>query len=129
MEVVVNRCYGGFGLSHKAMVRYFEIKGWKLVVTEKNHKTYKEEEVDVNSITDNFFKNAYYKDSKSKNNFFSCHDIDRSDPDLVQVVKELGKEANARYAQLEIVEIPDDVNWTIEEYDGNEHVGEVHRIW
>ena len=27
MKVVINRCYGGFGLSHEAVMRYFEIKG------------------------------------------------------------------------------------------------------
>jgi hypothetical protein len=27
------------------------------------------------------------------------------------------------------VDIPDDVNWYIEEYDGNEHVAERHRTW
>jgi len=30
---------------------------------------------------------------------------------------------------LAIVEIPDDVEYTIEEYDGNEHVAEAHRTW
>jgi hypothetical protein len=27
------------------------------------------------------------------------------------------------------VDIPDDVKWEIEEYDGNEWVAEVHRTW
>jgi hypothetical protein len=27
MKVVIDRCYGGFGLSHEAVMRYFEIKG------------------------------------------------------------------------------------------------------
>jgi hypothetical protein len=30
---------------------------------------------------------------------------------------------------LEIVEIPDDVEYTIEEYDGLEHIAEKHRTW
>lgn len=34
-----------------------------------------------------------------------------------------------RYAELKVVEIPDDVKWTIEEYDGWEHVAEKHRVW
>lgn len=32
-------------------------------------------------------------------------------------------------ADLKIVEIPDDVEWVIEEYDGIEYVSEVHRTW
>ena len=30
---------------------------------------------------------------------------------------------------LKIIEIPDDVDWIIEEYDGNEWVAEKHRTW
>jgi hypothetical protein len=30
---------------------------------------------------------------------------------------------------LTIVDIPDDIEWQIEEYDGMEWVAEVHRIW
>lgn len=33
------------------------------------------------------------------------------------------------YAKLDIVEIPDDVDWTIEEYDGREWISEKHRTW
>ena len=32
-------------------------------------------------------------------------------------------------SDLKVVEIPDDVEWEIEEYDGNEWVSEVHRCW
>jgi len=30
---------------------------------------------------------------------------------------------------LKVVEIPDDVEWNVQEYDGNEWVAEKHRIW
>ncbi len=56
-------------------------------------------------------------------------DIERDDPHLVKVVETLGKEANGRYAALTIVDIPDDVEWQIEEYDGREWVAEIHRTW
>lgn len=56
-------------------------------------------------------------------------DMERDDPYLVQVVEEMGADADGRYAELKIVEIPADVNWTIEEYDGSEWVAEVHRTW
>jgi len=47
----------------------------------------------------------------------------------VQMVEELGKKANGDYSKLRIVQIPDDVNWYIHEYDGMEHVAEQHRTW
>jgi len=53
----------------------------------------------------------------------------RDDPVLIEVVERLGKEADGAHAKLKIVEIPDDVEWTIEEYDGVEWVAEVHRTW
>jgi len=56
-------------------------------------------------------------------------DISRDDPYLVKLVRELGMGANGTYANLKIVEVPGDVEWQIEEYDGNEWVAEKHRTW
>ena len=53
----------------------------------------------------------------------------RSDPRLVAVVEKLGVAASGECANLRVVEIPDDVQWEIEEYDGYEHVAEKHRTW
>ena len=57
------------------------------------------------------------------------HEIERNDPVLVQVVEELGEKSSGRHAELKVVEIPDDVKWKIEEYDGVEWVAEQHRTW
>ena len=56
-------------------------------------------------------------------------DLSRDCPHLVQTVQELGEQANGRYAHLKIVTIPDDVEWTVMEYDGAEWVAEAHRTW
>jgi hypothetical protein len=61
--------------------------------------------------------------------YFSEREIARDDPDLVAVVRELGAKANSRFADLRVVEVPDDVEWEIAEYDGSEHVAEKHRTW
>lgn len=53
----------------------------------------------------------------------------RANPKLVECVETLGKEANGYLADLKVVEIPDDVDWQIEEYDGVEWVSEKHRTW
>lgn len=60
---------------------------------------------------------------------FYSREIPRDDPELVQTVHELGRKADGAYAELKIVEIPDDVEWQIEEYDGREWVAEKHRTW
>ena len=85
MKVVINRCYGGFGLSEKAMKFLGVGSEWP--------------------------------------------DIARDDPKLIECVEKFGEEANDTYAELKVVEIPDDVNWEIGEYDGLEWVEEVHRRW
>ena len=55
--------------------------------------------------------------------------IPRDDEHLIAVVELMSEEANNRFSELKIVEIPDDVNWCIEEYDGREWVAERHRTW
>ena len=47
-------------------------------------------------------------------------DIPRHDPRLVQVVEELGDEADGRCAELEVVEVESD-RYRVVEYDGAEH--------
>jgi hypothetical protein len=112
MKIVINKCHGGFGLSEKAMYRYAELAGFKLVEGDK-HSLYTE----------------YYKNEVGEDCGFWEHDIERDDPILIQVVEELGEEAWGFAAELKVVEIPDGVDWEINEYDGWEHIAEKHRTW
>ena len=54
---------------------------------------------------------------------------DPTNPKLVECVEKLGDTANTTYEKLRIVEIPDDVEWTITQHYGIEQVEEVHRVW
>ncbi len=56
-------------------------------------------------------------------------DIARDDPTLIQIVEDMGTKADGTFAALKVVEVPDDVNWYVEEYDGREWVAERHRTW
>lgn len=117
MKVVINRCYGGFGLSDAAVIRYAELKGINLVMEESDEK---------------IGGSVFYLDGiKDDEHYFSYYDLsnDRSDPFLIQVVEELGQAANGFAADLTVVNIPDDIEYTIEEYDGIEWVAEKHRTW
>ena len=53
--------------------------------------------------------------------------IARDDPKLIECIETLGSEA--LIDDYLIVEIPADVDWVIEEYDGLEWVAEKHRTW
>ena len=41
MKIVINICYGGFGLSHKGMMKYAELKGLKLYPYKDDYKNKK----------------------------------------------------------------------------------------
>lgn len=57
-------------------------------------------------------------------------EISRDDSALIATIETLGLEASSGgCAELAIVEIPDEVKWQIEEYDGKEWIAEVHRTW
>lgn len=58
-----------------------------------------------------------------------CWDYYRADPKLVECVEVLGRLADGPFSQLAIIEIPDDVEWKIADYDGIEWVEELHRWW
>lgn len=121
-KVVINTCFGGFGLSDEAVERWAELKGIKLSARQETK-----------------FGGSYWyvDDIHDDDHYFSSHSVckydepgwGRDDAILVQVVEELGENANGWAAELKIVEIPDDVKWHIHEYDGVEHVAEDHRTW
>ena len=133
MKIVINRCYGGFGLSHEAMMRYAEIKGITLYVRagslRYDHYLCPPEEYDQIRDEESFNPVSPERFQRSNALYFCDRNIERNDPVLVQVVEELGDIASDRYSQLSVVEIPDDVEWYIEEYDGMEHIAEQHRTW
>ena len=113
VKIVINSDYGGFSLSDQAILAYGRKKGLNLVKDENT----------------NWSISIFYKDSVAKENYFEDRDIPRNDPALVEVVEVLGEAANGFAASLKIVEIPEDVDWCIEENDGREWVSEKHRTW
>jgi hypothetical protein len=56
-------------------------------------------------------------------------DNDRTNCLLIEAVKKLKKKANGIDADLKIVEIPNDIEWTISGCNGGEWIAEKHRTW
>jgi len=56
-------------------------------------------------------------------------DENRADPKLVECVETLGERVNGVCAGLKVLDIPDDVEWEIQEYGGREWIAEKHRTW
>lgn len=132
VKIVYNACYGGFGLSDKAIRRYAEIKRITLY-PEDNSKydftTYwtKPQEERDNILSSEEFMRASMDQRQESNEAYDSavlepREIERTDPALVQVVEELGKYANSRFSDLQIETLEKGQKYVIDEYDGLETI-------
>jgi len=141
-KIAINKCYGGFGLSAKATKLYLKKQGKKCFFykqTKYSHAGGKDEysKITLNQAQEEHFVNVYTKDMGMK---FSKH-IDkyywydsfyenRDDKLLIETIEELGeKESSGQLAEIKVVEIPDDIEYELDEYDGIESIHEKHRSW
>lgn len=149
-RIVINTCFGGFSLSREAVKRLAELQGRPCYFFELDFKTGTyQSPPDVNGmmwtafdipnpnevlINTSNWSSIPMEERKRANELYEAHRIDqksddRSNPLLIKVVDELGERANGACAQLNIVEIPDGIEWEIDNYDGNESINEKHRSW
>ena len=70
-----------------------------------------------------------YAGTKYEHSYELKYGVPRNSPHLVKVVEELGEAASGDYAELIIVEVPNDVSPEIQDYDGLEKFVEPHRPW
>jgi hypothetical protein len=137
MKIVINVCYGGFSLSPLAVKEYGKAKGFNIIQIQNtrdvNGKRNWDQYVEVTDEEDMFdcFITCPLSPEGTfpEEAVFSARPDSRSDPLLIEIVERLGEAANGAYAKLKVIEIPDDVKWKIEEYDGIEHVREISRTW
>lgn len=101
MKIVVNKCYGGFSVSKRVYDKLgIKWNGYGYLTNE-----------DFGISNENY--DAY-----------------RADPRVIKIIEEIGeKEASGHLAELQIIDIPDGIEWEIDDYDGKERIDEVHRSW
>ena len=145
MKIVVNRCKGSFSLSARAVARLAELNGQKAYFFANGAEI---------TLDDTDFYCWYARNTNNPTrypplNVFSMltreerlalskaraketleqAPKDRADPKLVQVVEELGGAAGGSDSKLEVIEIPDGIEWEILADGGYETVHEKHRRW
>lgn len=141
MKVVINACFGGFSLSPEATIELWR-RGGPVEATPVAEYFGNRDPNEPLGKNASLAKWRGYQANPSRSLFITVFSPDeslvlyagraeenRSDPILVQLVEEMGADANGSCADLKIIEVPDGVEWEIEEYDGNEHVAEKHRTW
>lgn len=122
MKVAINKCYGGFSLSN-ALYESLIAKGWE--VTKRNSEgVYLNPNAKIADLESDMFGFAHYCFIGGRDDVKL-----RTDPDLIEAIENLGEAASGRCGNVQIVEVPDGVEIEIKEYDGFEHIAEVHRTW
>ena len=137
MKIVLNKCYGGFGLSHVAKMELFKKRGievfpyiYKWDGGEVSYERYSLDKLDnslMTSITyfqkdpkiDSFIEEANEK-SEYAPIYLDFDYEDRGNEDLVEVVEKLGELAGGRFSELRVVDIPNGASYEISDYDGIE---------
>lgn len=100
-QIVINRCFGGFSLSQEAQKWIAVRKGISLRYEEKT--------------------GTYYVIDFKEHEWETISDhVTRDDPDLIQVVLQLGAAANGPHAELKVIDITIDID--INRHDGMESV-------
>ncbi len=139
-KVAINRCWGGFGISNDALLALIAMKSKSVTAEpisgysgpewlEQTRKEYsipfkagftKHEYIDGVLVKDDI---VYHIENDNDPEF-------RAHPDLISVIERMGaKRASSHLAELVIVEIPSNVEFKIDDYDGMEKVCEAHREW
>ena len=103
-QILINTCYGGFGVSNEAIELWFSKKGlpMRIETTEYGDKIY------------------YHGDD-----MIWSWSMDRDDPTLIEIFNEIGSErTSGNYADLVLVELPEFCQYRMGEYDGKEWIEE-----
>ena len=136
MKVVLNKCFGIFELSKKALKRLSELEtkdniykyycetilenGVMYALIKKISDSMEDSVILLEEPIDKDVLKLPYGDFLNvghtliSENRFDCDYKMRTDKNLITVIEELGGEAGTKYTNLKIFEIPDDYDWFID---------------
>ena len=102
--VVLNNDYGGYGLSDILVREYLTRKEIPFQEQESGNE---------------YLQNAFFiiEDGEEKR-YYGNWSINREDPLLAELVRQLGEGANGPSAELAVKELEDGIHYRIDEYDG-----------
>jgi len=126
MKVVINKRHYGFLYTPNILYKELIKRGWELIIVNKWDDEVKNNNscaiIDWNHMRD-YGERYQFNDIFSKNL--------RTNKDLIEVIEQLGDKLVTDDCMLKIVEIPDNIEWDIRDYEcvAGEYVEEKHRIW
>jgi hypothetical protein len=111
VKIAINTTYGGFNISRQA-AEWLRNRGHPEAIKAIAQR-------EEWAKTDDWFRQFYWIGPEN-----------RTDPLLIECIETLGEAAaGGNSAHIKIVEIPDDVEWELQDYDGTEWIAEKHRTW
>lgn len=126
MKVAINKCYGGFQISREGYEWLIKNKAWKVTDYNKSGRGYEDD-------TAQLVKTRDYKTKEWNGDYYLVHDRSgpeiRTNPDIIEMIETLKTSVNTSVSKLQVIEIPDGIDFEIEEYDGIEWIAEAHRSW
>ena len=146
-KIAINAQYGGFNISADALKLLIE-RNAKCVEITPETEYYGADDVESFLVEERERYGSLYNEKDIGDGYITrgglggtpifkggnVYDFDddypsREDPDLIDVIEKIGISADGFCAALKIVEIPSNVDYIIEEYDGMEWIAEEHKTW
>jgi hypothetical protein len=156
MKVIINKCYGGYGFDPFTIQKYADAKNVKLYWYERdygNSCVFPRERFVKTTIekinADESLHMGYYSMIKDMGEYlvfdWNKEDYDdvlgkylfkfpeesesRTDSVLIEIIEKYGKLNTHGCHNPQVIEIPDGVEWTVNDYDGMETLVEKYRIF
>ena len=132
MKLVINKCFGGFGVSKEALYELIKRKAKcveKIPIDEYSGRWREAFSKECSKFMDMW--GNQYGILSDKKYIYSINGtyLLRADKDLIEVVETMGVFADGFFAELKIVEVPDNIDLEWDEHDGFETVHESYSSW